>query len=46
MRSDRGTEMGEVLCPFTEQTARFMPNPIQGEILRLATSADREQEAG
>ena len=45
MRSDRGTELGEVLCPVTEQTARFMPNPAQGEILRLATAEDREQEA-
>ena len=45
VRSDRGTELGEVLCPFTEQTARFMPNPVQGEILRLATSEDLEQEA-
>ena len=45
VRSDRGTELGEVLCPFTEQTARFMPNPTQGEILRLATTEDQEQEA-
>ena len=45
VRSDRGTELGEVLCPVTEQTARFMPNPAQGEILRLATAEDRDQEA-
>lgn len=45
VRSDRGTEMGEVLCPVTEQTARFMPNLAQGEILRLATVEDRDQEA-
>ena len=45
VRSDRGTELGEVLSPFTEQTARFMPNPTQGEILRLATSEDREQHS-
>src|SRR5271168_1442928 len=45
VRSDRGTEMGEVLCLATEQTARFMPNLAQGEILRLATTEDRDQEA-
>ena len=45
VRSDRGTELGEVLCPVTERTARFMPNPAQGEILRLATAEDRDQEA-
>jgi cell fate regulator YaaT (PSP1 superfamily) len=45
VRSDRGTELGEVLCPVTEQTARFMPNPTQGEILRPATAEDREHEA-
>jgi cell fate regulator YaaT (PSP1 superfamily) len=44
VRSDRGTELGEILCPVTEQTARFMPNPAQGEILRLTTPADQDQE--
>jgi cell fate regulator YaaT (PSP1 superfamily) len=45
VRSDRGTELGDVLCPATERTAAFLPNPAQGEILRLATPEDREQEA-
>jgi cell fate regulator YaaT (PSP1 superfamily) len=45
VRSDRGTELGELLCPATERTARFLPNPAQGEILRLATAEDRNQEA-
>jgi cell fate regulator YaaT (PSP1 superfamily) len=45
VRSDRGTELGDVLCPVTERTARFLPNPAQGEILRLATAEDRDQEA-
>ncbi len=43
--SDRGTELGEVLCPVTEQTARFMPNAVQGEILRLTTQEDRDRDA-
>ena len=44
VRSDRGTELGDVLCPASERTALFLPNPAQGEILRLATAEDREQE--
>jgi len=43
--SDRGTELGDVLCPASDRTAKFLSNPVQGEILRLATSEDRDQEA-
>jgi cell fate regulator YaaT (PSP1 superfamily) len=43
IRSDRGTEIGEVLCPVTERAARFLPNPVRGEILRLPTPDDRAQ---
>jgi len=45
VRSDRGTELGEVLCPASERTAQFLPDPPQGEILRLATLEDEEHEA-
>jgi cell fate regulator YaaT (PSP1 superfamily) len=45
IRSDRGTELGEVLCVASDRTAKFLPNPVQGEILRLATAEDQEQEA-
>ncbi len=45
VRSDRGTEMGEVLCPATDRTALFLENPVQGEILRPATSEDLAAEA-
>ena len=44
VRSDRGTELGEVLCSASERTARFLSNPVQGEILRLANPDDRQQE--
>jgi cell fate regulator YaaT (PSP1 superfamily) len=44
IRSDRGTELGDVLCPVSERTAPFMPSPIQGEILRLPTADDHLQE--
>jgi cell fate regulator YaaT (PSP1 superfamily) len=43
IRSDRGTELGEVLCPVTERAARFLTNPVNGEILRLPTPDDRAQ---
>ena len=45
VRSDRGIELGDVLCPVSEKTSRFLPNPAQGEILRVATPEDQEQEA-
>jgi cell fate regulator YaaT (PSP1 superfamily) len=45
IRSDRGTELGDVLCPSSDRTVKFLSNPVQGEILRLATSEDRDQEA-
>jgi len=45
IRSDRGTEIGEVLCPSTDRTATFLEHPVRGDILRLATAADLEQEA-
>ncbi len=45
IRSERGTELGDVLCPVSERIAGFLPNPTRGEILRLASQQDREQEA-
>ena len=43
--SDRGTELGEVLCPATERTASFLQNPFRGQILREATVEDLEAES-
>src|SRR3954447_5273116 len=43
IRSDRGTELAEVLCPASEQTARYLENPARGEILRPATGEDLGQ---
>jgi cell fate regulator YaaT (PSP1 superfamily) len=45
VRSDRGTELGDILCPVSERTARYLPNPVHGEILRLVTAEDGEHEA-
>ena len=44
IRSDRGTELGEVLCPASERTAKYLADPIHGEILRLPTTDDRAQQ--
>jgi cell fate regulator YaaT (PSP1 superfamily) len=43
IRSDRGIELGEVLCPATSQTAQYLENPVRGEILRLASEDDLAQ---
>ncbi len=45
IRTDRGTELGEILCPATERTASYLEQSVPGEILRLATHEDLEQEA-
>lgn len=38
--TDRGIELGEVLCASTERTALFLENPVKGGILRLASATD------
>jgi cell fate regulator YaaT (PSP1 superfamily) len=45
VRSDRGTEMGEVLCQATERTGAFLENPFRGQILRTATPEDLAAES-
>jgi cell fate regulator YaaT (PSP1 superfamily) len=45
VRSDRGTELGEVLTPATDRTALFLENPVRGEILRAATTEDLAAES-
>jgi cell fate regulator YaaT (PSP1 superfamily) len=45
VRTERGEEAGEVLCPATERTAQFMENRARGEVLRAASPEDLAQEA-
>jgi cell fate regulator YaaT (PSP1 superfamily) len=45
VRSDRGTELGDVLCPVSQRTSQFLPDAPRGEILRLANQEDRDHEA-
>jgi len=44
VRTDRGTEMGEVLCPATDRTALFLESLARGEILRAAAPEDLASE--
>jgi cell fate regulator YaaT (PSP1 superfamily) len=44
VRSDRGTELGEVLCPWTQKTSSFLEQTVRGVILRTATGEDLELE--
>lgn len=40
VQTDRGLELGEVLCPSTEHSAAFLENPRRGSILRVASPED------
>jgi len=43
LRTERGTEFGEVLCPATPQAIATIPDPTHGEILRVASATDRDK---
>jgi cell fate regulator YaaT (PSP1 superfamily) len=45
LRTERGAEVGEVLCPSTPQALAAVPDPTRGQVLRLATSDDRAKIA-
>ncbi|QEG30533.1 hypothetical protein GobsT_53380 [Gemmata obscuriglobus] len=45
IRTERGLEYGEVLCPATPQTVAAIPEPTRGELARVATAADRAKIA-
>lgn len=40
VRTERGTELGEILCPATDKTALFLERPLGGQILREAGEGD------
>jgi cell fate regulator YaaT (PSP1 superfamily) len=44
IRSDRGLELGEVLCPATDRTAQYLEGKPTREIVRLAAEADLKQQ--
>ena len=45
VRTERGQEVGEVLCPATPQAMSAVPDPTHGEIIRLAAPEDRAKIA-
>ncbi len=45
LKTDRGQEIGTVLCPATPQAVAAIPEPTHGQILRGATETDRQQMA-
>ncbi|HJZ58022.1 MAG TPA: regulatory iron-sulfur-containing complex subunit RicT [Gemmataceae bacterium] len=45
VRTERGQEVGEVLCPATPQAMSAVPEPTHGEIIRLAAPEDRAKIA-
>ena len=45
VRTERGVELGEVLCTATDRSALFLENPTRGEVVRVATEQDLAQAA-
>jgi cell fate regulator YaaT (PSP1 superfamily) len=41
IRTERGMEAGEVLCPSTPQALGVIPEPTRGDLIRVATAEDR-----
>ena len=44
IRSDRGLELGEILCPASDRTAQYLEGKATREIVRLAAEADHQQQ--
>jgi cell fate regulator YaaT (PSP1 superfamily) len=44
VRTERGLEAGEVLCPASPQAMAVIPEPTRGELLRIATADDRAKQ--
>ena len=45
IRSDRGLEAGELLCPATPQAVAAIPEPTSGQLVRSANAEDRKRIA-
>ena len=45
VRTDRGLEVGETLCPATPQTVAMIPEPTHGDILRIVRPEDSKRIA-
>ena len=45
IRTERGLEVGDILCPSSPQALSVIPDPTKGEIVRLATADDKSRIA-
>jgi cell fate regulator YaaT (PSP1 superfamily) len=45
IRTERGLESGQVLCPSTPQAVAVIPDPTRGDIVRLANAEDQARIA-
>jgi cell fate regulator YaaT (PSP1 superfamily) len=45
VRTDRGLELGQVLCPATPRAVELIGEPTHGRIVRALTELDREERA-
>ena len=43
VRTERGLELGEVLCEATPQAVGYLPEPTRGQIVRAMTGDDRAE---
>jgi cell fate regulator YaaT (PSP1 superfamily) len=44
IRTERGQELGDVLCPSTPQAVAYLPEPTHGDIVRPMTDDDCRRE--
>jgi cell fate regulator YaaT (PSP1 superfamily) len=44
VRTERGLEAGEVLCPSTPQAVAYLTDPTGGHLVRVMTADDRQQQ--
>jgi cell fate regulator YaaT (PSP1 superfamily) len=44
LKTERGHELGDILCPATPQAVSHLPDPTHGDILRPMTDDDRARE--
>src|SRR4051812_44893592 len=45
IRTDRGQEVGQVLCEANPRAVELLSEPTKGQIIRLLTAEDRQQAA-
>lgn len=44
VKTERGMELGDILCPATPQAVAYLPEPTNGEIVRSMSAEDYQRE--